>query len=87
MKMAVYSVLQLSVIQTVKWLRRKRSVSVRAGIPAQSQQRKGRQRVEALERTQRIEHQRRQQQDHVGAAAQHGRQLEGLVESGSEGAG
>jgi hypothetical protein len=60
---------------------------VRAGIPAQSQQRKGRQRVEALERTQRIEHQRRQQQDHVGAAAQHGWQLEGLVESGSEGAG
>ena len=85
MKMAVYSVLQLSVIEIVKWLRRKRSV--RAGIPAQSQQRKGCQRVEALERTQRIEHQRRQQQDHVGAAAQHGRQLEGLVESGSEGVG
>jgi hypothetical protein len=39
MKMAVYSVLQLSVMQTLRWLRRKRSV--RAGIPAQSQQRKG----------------------------------------------
>ena len=36
--------------------------------------------VPALEQTQRI-------QDHVGAAAQHGRQLEGLVESGSEGVG
>ena len=49
-------------------------------MPAQHQQRKGCQRVEAFEQTQRI-------QDHVGAAAQHGRQLEGLVETGSEGAG